>query len=289
MPKKIKISSALVLDLKSEIQLAQKNSKDNRPSLGSIIATSKQKLEPSNKGIDERIARDSSGTEDPKTLSLEQSLDLSKKSLLKKSKIYQQLLEAGINTTNNNFLTPELEKYAIGTSVDFESKAISSFIKDSKSENLIETTDEFGRTRMVKKSLALELEASNNRELISNDMQIEIDRNKWENDMKSNASKNEHFDDRNETRNKAVGFYRLSQNEETRESQLKQLNELRQNTLEKQKNKIPISERRAKLLELQKKKILDRKRKLHDCADNTTFQIDPKLNDQIEKLFDEMR
>ncbi|OLY78739.1 Coiled-coil domain-containing protein 174 [Smittium mucronatum] len=225
MPKKLFIGASVAIDLKAEIENAKNKSlekkKDPKPSVKR------------NRGVDERNRLDIqySALKIPKTTSA------SKQQLEKKSKIYEQLVNSSLPNPSQD---KEIAALLAESSIDFETKKLEALLENydsSTSEEFeepdpwVEYDDEFGRSRMARKSEIETMKSDSlkeSNELLSKDMQVELERRNWEAEALSEiTNSSSHYDDKLDLRNKGVGFYRFSQDEETRKRQQENLDKLR--------------------------------------------------------------
>ncbi|KAJ3226889.1 hypothetical protein HDU81_007023 [Chytriomyces hyalinus] len=155
----------------------------------------------------------------------------------------------------------------------------------------IETTDSFGRTRIVRKSEAAKLKQtgpsfvsagkftetgdyddSNSRDLESQDMRREQERQEWERQAiseifgDSSGKKGplpppKHYDPNREIRNLGVGFYGFSQEDEERKQQMSALQDIRKDTLGAQSKAALLKESRKEKLEERKALLRERRKR----------------------------
>ncbi|KAJ3075129.1 hypothetical protein HDU98_009079 [Podochytrium sp. JEL0797] len=149
----------------------------------------------------------------------------------------------------------------------------------------IESTDAFGRTRIVRKSESMKLkqrqafvtpssdpssiDPSSTPHLLSSDMSRELQRQQWEQQalaeihgQKEPLAPPEHFDAKREPRNLGVAFYGFSQHEEERKKQMDALELLRRETVggremaghAKEERRAKLEERKAMLAERKKRR-----------------------------------
>ncbi|TPX75713.1 hypothetical protein CcCBS67573_g03011 [Chytriomyces confervae] len=155
----------------------------------------------------------------------------------------------------------------------------------------IETTDSFGRTRIVRKSEAAKLKQmgpsfvsagesaetgdydnNNSRDLESQDMRREQERQEWERQAMSeifgdSSGKKDplpppkHYDPNREIRNLGVGFYGFSQEDEERKQQMSALQDIRKDTLGAQSKAVLLKESRKEKLEERKALLRERRKR----------------------------
>lgn len=142
----------------------------------------------------------------------------------------------------------------------------------------VEVTDEFGRTRIVKKqdvepvpvqyflNLCRFVQADDPSQahhqpgLVSDDMRRDAERREWEESAKHEPL-NMHFNSKRERRNMGVGFYQLSQDQAVRDEQMKELLSIRNDTLTSRSKAEVLKEKRKARLAERKMILEDRARK----------------------------
>ncbi|KAI9298929.1 hypothetical protein K502DRAFT_361933 [Neoconidiobolus thromboides FSU 785] len=264
--KVIELNAGTILDLKAELARREEEAKKEhevfkitgvKPAKKGL---KKDVFDKSNVGIEKRKAMDAVN-KDPRSLEDLERLELSKRTLEKKAKIYEKLLEEGkeFNEMDDNML------------IDFEKKAWEQEGKtdnkkqDEDSEAWVEYIDEFGRTRVGRREEVESLKPRNDGpELLSKDMERELERQRWEKEMEEeNANEYTHFDRDKELRNLGVGFYKFSKDEDERAEQIKELTKLRKETELKRSlhtsiqniKKSKIEERINKVAKLREKRL----------------------------------
>lgn len=120
--------------------------------------------------------------------------------------------------------------------------------EEASEEEMVEFVDEFGRTRTMSKA---EYEQILNTQSTS-EPECGPDRR---------TSEPEHFDDTKEIRSRGVGFYRFSKEEEERQRQMRELTELRQNTVETRTKNAILMEQRRLMKEARLEKVKERRSK----------------------------
>lgn len=174
-----------------------------------------------------------------------------------KAKIYEKL-QAGLEGAEE--VSAELRENLL---VDFDRK----FHEDRKAgrihvsekeveveEDLVEITDEFGRTRTIPRSEYLQQQEQSAQDLIST-----IRRQIVEDLQEQEEEENVHYDDTIEVRTKGVGYYRLSRTEAERSRQLAELNCLRQETVEARTRSMILREKRQLAREARLQKVKERR------------------------------
>ncbi|RHZ88543.1 hypothetical protein Glove_22g202 [Diversispora epigaea] len=268
----IDISGSSVIDLKAELFKQkeefqkQKAAANNQPVSAALRKSVKKPglWDNQNKGVNERSRRDELEIIDAPTL------EASRIAMERKAKLYDQLIKTGIDD----------ETLAEEILVDFDRKALENLSDMNNEENeekgneededpWVEYIDEFGRTRMCRKSQMPEeiLPTSNGvgEETSINSEEIsfmEQEKNEWEKaaleELKNGPI---HYDETKEIRTKGVGFYRFSQDEKEREEQLRALKEMRIETEVKRAGYTSVKDKRKAQLDLRMATIRAKKQK----------------------------
>ncbi|CAG8588502.1 5534_t:CDS:2 [Paraglomus brasilianum] len=255
----INISSASVLDLKAELYKKEEEFKKQKAAAAGQAITSVAKKvtkkegiwSRQNKGVAERATRDKVVLDEVEGSSLEAS----RKAMERKAKLYDKLRKHGI----------EDDTLAEEVLVDFDSKPRDDSSdadegaekKDDQSVNdpWVEYVDEFGRTRVVRKSelpedLPSQSGFSNSSSEDEEDSRIDEEQRRWEqaalSELKSGPT---HYYDTREIRTRGVGFYRFSRDEAERQTQMQALKEMRQETEGKRALRQTIKQKRKSLLD----------------------------------------
>lgn len=277
--KKIGISNNLLVGLKAELLRKQDHRKPlpekaisrfqakNEVPLGKKSKTkSKRKVERNELSVEEL-----------------QELEKSRKILEKKSKMYDQMNEDILSMDDSSKLPflVDFEQKAIDIARDkrANSKSDKSTISASDSDEEVDYVDGLGRSRRcLKKDLfrfkeldkrlinskPIEPEASTSGEphLLSQDMKREMERLKWEEEVKElSAKENIHYSDVtfSEIRDHGVGFFNFAKDEQTRLKQMELLKQLREQTKAQRKMFSSAKEKKRTMLEIRLAKIMQRK------------------------------
>ncbi|KAF0427071.1 hypothetical protein F8M41_006119 [Gigaspora margarita] len=283
----IDISSASVIDLKAELFKQkeefqkQKASANNQPVSAALRRVAKKSglWERQNKGVSERSQKDELEIIEAPTL------EASRIAMERKAKLYDQLKKTGIND----------EKLAEEILVDFDRKALEHLSDDELDEDKtnvdndpwVEYTDEFGRTRMARKSQVPKEESSSQSTLLPGEGEgddisaMEQERRQWEEaaleELKNGGPI--HYDETKEIRTKGVGFYRFSKDELEREEQMRALKEMRLETEAKRTNYQSIKEKRKAQLDARMAMIRAKRQKNTSVAESSSIQKEvPKLD-----------
>ncbi|CAI2184757.1 5149_t:CDS:2 [Funneliformis geosporum] len=269
--KSIEISSTSVLDLKAELFKQkeefekQKTAANNQPLSAVARKTAKKPeiWERQNKGVLDRSNRDELEKIDAPTL------EASRAAMERKAKLYDHLRKTGISD----------DRLAEEVLVDFDRKIWEQPSDDKSTENKgkgedpwVEYVDEFGRTRLARKSQIPKIESPVTGptlpivedELISEETLLEQVRQRWEETAKAELKRGVgpiHYDETKEIRTKGVGFYRFSKDEEERQEQMTALKELRLETELKRATHQTIKEKRKAQLDARMEMICAKRQK----------------------------
>ncbi|PKY45287.1 hypothetical protein RhiirA4_419720 [Rhizophagus irregularis] len=268
-PSKVfEISSTSVLDLKAELFKQreeferQKVVAKNQPISAASRKVAKKPgiWERQNKGVLERSHRDELEKVETSTL------EASRAAMERKAKLYDHLSKTGIS---DEILSEEVL-------VDFDRKAWEQPSEDeptkekNKSEDpWVEYIDEFGRTRVARKSEVPKSESpvigptipSDDNEMIPEDLLLQ----RWEEAAKKELNSGIgpiHYDETKEIRTKGVGFYRFSKDEDERQEQMRALKQLRLETELKRASRQTIKEKRQAQLDARMDMIRVKRRKI---------------------------
>ncbi|RUS29166.1 hypothetical protein BC938DRAFT_480971, partial [Jimgerdemannia flammicorona] len=198
------------------------------------------------------------------------TLEASRAALERKARIYDKLRKGGSVS----------EKVAEELMVDFERKNwndpeesdTSDDEKRSSGEGeddpWVEYVDEFGRTRVVRKSQVPKEPTPPPVDdtlptLLSEDMRRDLERQRWEREAEEElAAGPQHYDERREVRAKGVGFYRFSRDEGERSEQMSELKRLRNQTEARRMAHQSVKDRRKEILEKRTEMIRAKRRKI---------------------------
>lgn len=230
------------MDLDLEVEQARERfERDREKGKYQLVHRKKrQKVDDKNKGVASRGIVDTKDTGDSRELNMR-----------RKQQLYEQLKSGKVpKNYNDNDLLLQL---------DYKSSS------DEPDDELIEIVDEFGRTRQVKRNEYYDGPVERPEELIYGDLvqhdAVQTSGLKSPNKQNLEESEDVHYDSTWEVRNKGVGFYQFSQNEEERRRQMEELKHIREETLENtatkdselEKRKGYRNERKAKILSLREK------------------------------------
>ncbi|KAJ3038500.1 hypothetical protein HDV00_000597 [Rhizophlyctis rosea] len=273
--KEISVSSASVVDLKAELfkkqqELAAEKARTGATTTKAVSLKPIKGLPPKNKNVEARAARD-----EVVEVETNATLESSWVALQRKTKLYDQMRkEMGGEDDHHgeeslvDFVRKTLVDPDVGSDDDDNKKE-----EDDSEDPWVEATDEFGRTRVVRKSQVSALglgfiKAGEGKssaggegdpfELMSEDMRREAERVRWEEEMK-NASASSHFDASRERRTMGVGHYSFSRDEDERARQMAALKQMRDETLVQR-------QAAGKIKDARKEKIEERRRLLKERA-----------------------
>jgi hypothetical protein len=246
----------------------------------------------------------------------EPTSEQSRAALERKAKLYEKLkAEGGLD------IGEEGEEDIL---VDFARKAYDSRGDDEDSwggpparpahkdeDPWVEYVDEFGRSRVVRKSELPELppqpraplargfvkagetsSTSDETSLLSKDMMIERERLEWEQsaqDELAGKGPPAHYDSKREVRNLGVGFYQLSQDDSERGEQLKELKGLRNETKQARESEKARKDRHAQRLEERRKLILAKAKKRKGDDGSAVVETNEVLTNPPELDEDKLR
>lgn len=259
-----------MMDLKAELQkkgLEFKAKKQNRPETvpvnkkARVLESSKKPNLLPVKGSLKSVTAEKSKAEDD-------ILEKSRLKLEEKSKLYDRIRYGDVDDVSpeilNNILVDfdrkdwneEKQMY------DLPPREQAQIEKNSAKKRVY--VDEFGRTRQID-----EEQVALNHDSID-DLVTSLrpqDTEAFEDEIIRDA----HYDDSGEIRTKGVGFYRFSQNEADRQSQMNDLTALRQNTLESRTQLMVMKEKRRQMKEARLKKVEERRSRVAQSSlDETT-------------------
>jgi len=266
------VSSSSVVELKAQLAEA-KRAKNSQPTPleGSDKTVKKMAKNP---GVEARNARDLAQTTDE---SVDGKLAASWVSLQRKAAIYDKMQAEDYDDSELlvDFVRKSTHKVDSVDELDKQDK-----------DPWVEYTDEFGRSKVVRKSQvpaeSIESQAASFglrgqsfvkssginsaeaadtgeqvRDMHSRDWDREEERLRWEQQVQSETL---HYDAKKDVRPLGTAFYRLSQDEEERAKQMEELNAIRQDTLVQRSMSESVKDARAKRLEEQRQRVLSKKR-----------------------------
>lgn len=267
-------------------------------------AKQNKKHDKSNTGIQDRIRKDL----DEENGTAGSSLEASYVALQRKARMYDDLTQRGgldddeedDELEMNPLKRLKRQKEKEDVLVDFLQKKMDQIeeesqdeedlntAQDTKDDPWVETTDEFGRTRLIRQSQLPKPSHSssynpqysrsqppstmnnNDLTLVSADMQREFERQAWERDQLSALENDEegptalpyyrddvrHFDSKKETRSLGTGFYQFSTTDDAqRAEQMKAIAALRDETVIKRDEASKKRDDRLKKLEERRQKV----------------------------------
>ncbi|KAJ3153905.1 hypothetical protein HDU89_008770 [Geranomyces variabilis] len=275
--KEIAVGASSVVDLKAELFKKQEEYEKQKLRTGSAssrpISSKPIKKPPKNKGVEQRSLRDA---EELPTLN--STLEASWVALQRKAKIYDKLVKEGAegkDSENDDSLVDFLYKSAPD---DAAVKAAEPEADDDGDDAWVEAVDEFGRTRIVRtsqvESLGLRFvkgspAGQNDRTLesgdagpsmLSDDMRREMEREAWEANARQEIASGSqaHFDSRREIRTLGTGFYQFAQDDEERARQMRELDDIRADTLQGREKTAGMKGGKAKRLDERKRLLKER-------------------------------
>ncbi|KAI9102591.1 hypothetical protein DFS34DRAFT_609749 [Phlyctochytrium arcticum] len=274
--REIEVSSSSIVDLKAELFRKKEEFDKQKLRTGSTIrpTSSKPIKKPAkNIGVEHRAKKD-----EQELAALDPSIESNWIALQRKAKLYDQLRkesDLGKDREDPDSLVDFLQKSLEDKEKGNTTPEVRDVLGDDEDNDdpWMEAIDEFGRTRIIRKSQASELglkftkagggsvseDTSDGPSLLSDDMRMEMEREEWERRMREEESKGTHFNSRSEIRTMGVGFYQFSQDEQQRKRQMDELKNIRDETLEKQIRTSKTKDARKEMLE-------DRKRLLKEKA-----------------------
>lgn len=99
--------------------------------------------------------------------------------------------------------------------------------------------------------------------LLSDDMRRDLERQRWEREAEEELARGpQHYDERREVRTKGVGFYRFSRDEDERTTQMNELKRLRNETETRRSAHQSVKDRRKEMMEKRAEMIKAKRRKV---------------------------
>ncbi|KAI8905673.1 hypothetical protein DFJ77DRAFT_206229 [Powellomyces hirtus] len=293
--KEISVSASSVIDLKAELFKKQEAFQKEKIRTGSAsmraVSSKPIKKPPKNKGVEQRAKRDA---EEAPTLN--STLEASWVALQRKSKIYDKMAREGAGGDENDeeTLVDFLYKNA---SDDQALQQQVELVEEDDEDAWVEAVDEFGRTRIVRRSQVDNLglrfvkgasgdaAADDNDQgdtptLLSGDMRQEMERQEWEREAEQELATGApgHFDSRREIRTLGTGFYQFAQDDAERARQMQELKSIRDDTLENRDKSVQAKQGREKRLDSRRQKLLQmraaKKRKLGAEVDDDERKVE---------------
>ncbi|CEP14511.1 hypothetical protein [Parasitella parasitica] len=267
------VSATTAIDLKAELVQHVEQFEKTRASVGKQTAAKRPDKKPTfwtkqNKGVDERNQRD-------KTQQLEavegDALQRSRDQLEIKARLYEAMRSGKFSAVEEDD-----EKMPL---VDFDKKYFEERELERQKEEALENKrkkrkqnktndddpweefeDEFGRTRIVRRS---ELPSSEQQQQQYSDYDSEEENDAYlerqERYKAADRSDMNHYEADREIRTKGVGFYRFSKDEQERRAQMDKLNRLRAETENARNSKASASSKRKQMIAQNAEKIRARK------------------------------
>ncbi|KAG2209330.1 hypothetical protein INT46_000543 [Mucor plumbeus] len=273
------VSATTAIDLKAELAQHVEQFEKTRAISGKQSTAKRPDKKPTvwtkqNKGVDERNQRDK-----VKQLEAVQGdvLQRSREQLEKKARLYEAMQSGEFNVDEMDdekmplvdfdrkyFQERELEKQKEEAASENKRKKRKQNEKDGDDDNdpWVEFEDEFGRTRIVRRS---ELPSTHQQQRYSDsDYDSEDDENhaylqKQQRYEAADRSNMNHFEADREIRTKGVGFYQFSKDEQERRAQLDKLNRLRAETENARNSQASASSKRKQMLAQNAEKIRARR------------------------------
>ncbi|KAI9361838.1 hypothetical protein BD770DRAFT_360503 [Pilaira anomala] len=263
------VSATTAIDLKAELAHHLEQFEKVRSSAGKQVTARKPDKKPTvwtrqNKGIDARNERD-------KKQQLEavegNTLVRSREQLEKKAKIYEALrtgkYKDSIDDENGPLIDfdrkymqeKELEKQEYGSE---KKKRKRQQQEEEDDDPWVEYEDEFGRTRIVRRSELPKRSPSPEPYYSDEESGYSMERPDYEKESVDRFSMN-HYEADREIRTKGVGFYGFSKDEHERREQLAKLNQIREETENARKSAASASDKRKQMLAKNAEKIRARK------------------------------
>ncbi|OBZ91188.1 hypothetical protein A0J61_00758 [Choanephora cucurbitarum] len=277
MQKPIKnVSSTTAVDLKAELAQHVDQFEKMRSSSGKQVTARRPDKKPTvwsrqNKGVNDRNQRDM------QVLPAVESdvLARSREQLEKKARFYEAMQSGQFE------YDPEDEDNIL---VDFDRKYLEEKDAEKKSRKKkrveeedpwVEYEDEFGRTRVVRKSQLPQREE----EVIEDEIEAPV-----YDFSKSDRTNMNHFEADREIRTKGVGFYQFSKDEDERQAQMDKLNKIRQETENARKSVVSAASKRKQMMAQNAEKIRARKAALqakrhHQLKPEQLPDVNPVVNE----------
>ncbi|KAI8849907.1 hypothetical protein BC829DRAFT_390482 [Chytridium lagenaria] len=277
------LSNASVVDLKAELFKTQASFTQEKLKAGSTsirAVSTKVFKKPANKGVGERAAKDVEASTE------HNALQASYVALMRKEKEYENLRKRGERGEDSDDDEEEGRQKKPRGLVDFVGKMIekgkgrgSSDEEEEEQEESedpwVETVDQFGRTKIVRKS---QVEAKTTSgfvkagevvgqegdqpSLVSSDMRMQQQREQWEAEVKADAEAEPlHFDANREHRTMGVGYYAFSRSESERQRQMDALKNIREETVKSRDRATSAKEARKERLEERRALLKERRAK----------------------------
>ncbi|KAI9001686.1 hypothetical protein BC832DRAFT_593978 [Gaertneriomyces semiglobifer] len=304
--KEIAVSSSSVVDLKAEL-FRKKEEFEKAKLQGDTtlrpVSTKPIKKPPKNKGVEQRAQRDQHS--EPETIGA--TLESSWVALQRKAKLYEKLAQEGGSLEDDEkedgALVDFLQKTIEGHDVTNEDDSTPEISAD---DPWVEAVDEFGRTRIVRRSQVSELglrfqkagesvttagdDQDEGPSLLSDDMRREMERQQWEEEARKELDA-PHFDSKREIRTLGVGFYQFSQDEEERKHQMEELKGMRDETLVNRQAAAKMRDSRKEKLEERRRLLKERaqKRRKLDSSGSPEVSQDKDLDNTVDAFLSGIR
>ncbi|KAJ7999161.1 hypothetical protein DPEC_G00212530 [Dallia pectoralis] len=281
------VTASSLVDLKAELYRKQEQFKHEKlaqdvgTSVKSKVKIKKPNVWKQNEGVSERAQKD-----EEQTTEEEKTLDMAKRKLEEKAKLYEQM-------TKGDFPDEETEALFL---VDFTQKIIDkkrenhaqqeSEDRESSSpipppanpdEEWVDYVDGLGRSRRCLKKDLPRFQKMNRefqgkgrdpaeKDLLSEDMRRELQRQEWEREEEEAMTRPVgpiHYEDirEHEARELGVGYFAFSQDQEQRRKQRETLDMLRDQTTGQRSKREQLKEKRKAMLDARLAKVRQRKMK----------------------------
>ncbi|KAI8636022.1 hypothetical protein BD408DRAFT_426827 [Parasitella parasitica] len=269
------VSATTAIDLKAELVQHVEQFEKTRASLGKQSTAKRPDKKPTvwtkqNKGVNERNQRD-------KAQQLEavegDVLRQSREQLEKKARLYEAMQSGEVNADEYDeekmplvdfdrkyFQERELERQREDAVVENKRKKRRQNNNDDD-DPWVEFEDEFGRTRIVRRSELPSTEQQQTQQYSDYDSEEEnyAYLQKQERYKAADRSDMSHYEADREIRTKGVGFYRFSKDEQERRAQIDKLNRLRAETENARNSQASASSKRKQMLAQNAEKIRAKK------------------------------
>ncbi|CAO0799088.1 unnamed protein product [Mucor circinelloides] len=272
------VSATTAIDLKAELAQHVEQFEKTRASLGKQSTARKPEKKQTvwtrqNKGINERNQRDKvSQLEDVQSDVLQRS----REQLEKKARLYEAMRAGGFDADEEQDdekmpLVDFDKKYFQERDLERQKEEAAAARKkrrhndkqDDDNDPWVEFEDEFGRTRIIRRSELPSTEQQQHRSDDS-DYDSEEEENKaylirQQRYKAADRSNMDHYEADREIRTKGVGFYQFSKDEQERRAQLDKLNRLRTETENARNSQASASSKRKQMLAQNAEKIRAKK------------------------------
>lgn len=276
------VSATTAIDLKAELAQHVEQFEKSRASLGKQSTAKRPEKKQTvwtrqNKGIHERNQRD-------KVTRLEDVqgdvLQRSREQLEKKARLYEAMRSGDgfdaydeeqdeekrplVDFDKKYFQERELERHKEEAAAAARKKRKRNDKEEDDNDPWVEFEDEFGRTRIIRRSELPSTEQQQHHRSDDSDYDSEEEENKaylvaQQRYKAADRSDMNHFEADREIRTKGVGFYQFSKDEQERRAQMDKLNRLRTETENARNSQASASSKRKQMLAQNAEKIRARK------------------------------